>query len=105
MIGRIGGHKWGTDISACVIYRLQWIITGSEAELTFDLADEVICNSILGVPFIERAKIVVDLVGLVATSVTLEVMFPFTMEQPRATSTVPEHVRGNMAAVLLITQG
>ena len=104
-VGGIDGQEWGTDIVACVTYRLPWVINGSEAELTFGLADEVICNSILGIPFIERAKMVIDVAGRVATSATLGVTFPVTMEEPRTTSTVPEHVRGNEAAVLSVTQG
>ena len=104
-VGGIDGQKWGTDIVACITYRLPWIINGSEAELTFGLANEVICNSILGVQFIERAKMVIDLAGRVATSATLGVTFPLTMEEPRASSTVPEHVQGNEAAVLSTTQG
>ena len=58
VIGGIDGQVWGPDITACITYRLPHTVQGMPATITIGLADECITNTLVGIPFMTRARLI-----------------------------------------------
>ena len=80
-IGGTDGGAKGPAIVAVIIYHLPHVIHGHPATISFGLADSVMCDTIVGAPFIVATKLNVSLADRVAVSPLLG-SFPISMERP-----------------------
>lgn len=99
VISGIDGQVWGPNIIACITYRLPYTYHGSQCSITFGLADEVVCNTLVGAPFMIKGRLVHHAADNVVTSGIFGVQFPCTMEKPSRTDDLSAHVEGQQSAM------
>lgn len=58
------------------------------------------CDTLIGIPFMIKARLVHDIAQNVVTSGVFGVRFNCTMEKPTSSDDLPAHVEGQGAAVL-----
>lgn len=101
--GGIDGQVWGPNIIACITYKLPYTYHGNPCNITVGLANEAVCNTLVGVPFMIRGRMVHHAADNVVTSGVFGVQFPCTMEKPTRTDNLLAHTEGQQAAVLATT--
>jgi len=103
-IGGIDGQVWGPDITACITYRLPHTVQGMPATITIGLADECITNTLVGIPFMTRARLIYDAAEQVVHAGVFGTTWRVTMERPTKSDGPPARAGGSDGAAVLITQ-
>lgn len=101
-MGGINGQAWGPEeVTACITYRLPYMVHGKPASVTSGLTKTAVCNSIIGVPFMERAGMVYSAAERIVTSSVFGLSFPVQYERPAQLEEPPAHRAWRQAAVFL----
>ena len=99
-IGGIDGQRWGPSVTACITYLLPYVIQGHATTVTFGLAEETVCNTLIGTPFMEKARMTHAAAENIVSSAVFNQVFTVHMERPSKTDAPPRHQPGQEAAVL-----
>lgn len=66
----------------CITYNMPHVLHGVQAQITFGLADEAVANTLVGLPFMRKVRMVYDAANDTVISGAFGMAYPIKLKVP-----------------------